>query len=450
MEIYLYQNFGKRADSTAQPSGSYTTKTVQLKQETSIESPVFILSGFDVTCNYIYVPSWNRYYFVSDWKKGNNDLYAIECTLDHLATYKMEIGNYTAFIERSASNYNPDILDTALSVEDVVERYAEASTNLFTSSGNYILRLVGRDTSGIATFAFHQLSAIGNIFNPLFSSYFDNGSFAGLEIGDVIQALLCDPSRYIVGAYYSPVPLGTYVTHGSTKTVYLGFFNTNNTGTQVDDPLYTTTLTLNKPTNTYTDFRKTDPAFSHYTIYLPGIGSCSLSADIMDSTLTLDVAVDLLTGDIFYKLNAGGSLVATYNGNCYAPLQIGSGDASGGKAFISDMITTGTGIMAKNPAMAGHAAIEGIRDVICPTPSINGSQGGIASMKAFPDVRISVLQKVSAEFPTSVAGRPCCKNLQIGSLSGYVKCAGANLVIPGTITEKNLVNNSLNSGFYYE
>lgn len=455
MQVYLYQNFVKKHNSTLQPTSAPVTKTVRLKEETSISSPIFLLSNFDAGYNYIYVPSWSRYYFITDVVKNIEGVFEISCECDRLATFKNEISNYIAFIERTSDStqYNVDILDNALTVEDVVEHQAQATTQIFAGADTYILRVVGRDTSGIGTFAFNGLSAIGNIFNPVFSNMFDDGTFdwSTLTTGDLVQSLLCDPSKYVIGAYYSPLGLGAYAGHGGLNEVFLGFFPTGQQGLQVStNPIYTQTVTLSKPSGIYTDFRKTDPAFSSYTLYIPAIGTVNISPDIIDSTLTLDISVDLLTGEVFYKLNSDGSLVSTYKGNCYASLQIGSGDASGGNAIISGGLEALSGIAQRSPIVVGKGVIDGIKSAISPTPSINGAQSGIAALRGYPNAILSVLQKHSAEFPINVYGRPCCKNLRIGTLNGFIKCANSSINIAGYGNDKDIVNNYLDGGFYYE
>jgi hypothetical protein len=458
MQLLLFKTFKKRTDSTKLVDISRPDKTcdVYLKRETVYSSPVFTIESEEYPVyTYAYLVPLQSYYFVVSRKQQNVGYWEIGLKLDPLATFRAEIAAYNCFIERCADAryYNTDIEDSALSVEDVVEHHSEATTGLFTTTGAYVLRLVGRDTSGVATFAFRDLSSIGNVFNPIFSNMFDDGSFDwhSLEIGDLVQALLCDPAKYITGAYYSPIALGDYAGHGGLNQVYLGFFPTGQSGLQVSsDPVITKSVSLAKPAGIYSDFRKTDKSFSEYTMYLPAIGTVSLSPDIMDSALTLDAAIDLLTGNVFYKLSAGGALVATYNGNCYAPLQLGNGDASGGTAFISDVISAGKGVATKDVGDAASGVIKGIKDFISPTPSINGSQGGVASMKYKPDVVISVLQKSSAEFPVNQVGRPCCKNLLIGSLQGFVKCGNPSIELAAESDIIDEVNNYLANGFYFE
>lgn len=444
MDIQLYKNFTKRKNSTKQPTGTYETKSVSLKQNTSIQNPVFLLTGFDNTYNYIYVPSWGRYYFIDDVVLGNTNLFEVHCSCDYLATFKSGISIYNCFVSRCSDSryYNTDILDTALSVEDVVEHTASAVTNIFFGNSSYVVRMLGRGTTGIQSFVSDGLTFWGDIFNPLFNDP------SQLSIDDVLTAFISDPSKYVLGVFYTPFNTGRMI--GTEQQIYCGWYDTNKRAKALSNSaIYTDTKTLSKPTSIYSDFRKTDNAFSHYTLFLPGIGTVPLSADIMDSTLTLDVKCDQNTGDIIYQLKSDGSLVSSYNGNCYASLMIGNGDSSNGGNIIK---TTGDLI---GDAISGNIIggvgdiVNGIRQNISPTPSFIGSQTGVAGV-TFKDAIITVLQKQSAEFPLSVYGKPCCKNLTLGNLTGYIKCDNASIDLPGHGGDKDKINSYLNSGFYYE
>ena len=451
MQIYLYQNFGKRADSTAQPSGSYTTKTVQLKQETSIESPVFILSGFDVTCNYIYVPSWNRYYFVSDWKKGNNDLYAIECTLDHLATYKTEIGNYTAFVERTSdsSKYDVQLYDGAITSSEKVVTTSQAETELPFRGGVVVCRVL--NTLGVTTYI-GSADSFSNLFDP------NIGTITPSTIEDAIENLLkfmiCDPPGFVIDVYFLPVKLSYLTANCVYATVQSGWYASSQTAYRWNAlaPIINGTVSVSKPASYYSDFREGNESFSKYSIYIPAVGECPLPADVIDASLSLDWAIDIFTGDLTYNLYAtktSKTLVATYSGNIKSPMKTGSMVPSAG-AVVSSAAGIVTGVATGNPLAIGASVVNATQNLIANVPSVGGTQGSCVGFLLNRNVVVSQLNKSSADIPVDVVGRPCCKNLQISSLSGYVKCAGANIVIPGTITEKNLVNNSLNSGFYYE
>ena len=452
MKINCYQNFVKRSNETLQPQGTGVEREVVLKNATSITNPTFILSGFDPSMNYIVVPSWGRKYFVVDYQKGNNDLYEVQCQEDYAGTWKSSIAGHHCYVERTsdASYYNENICDAMLSVEDSVdhidskESYVFGSSEGSTGGSMYIFRMVGRGSTGVATFATNSLATIGTLFNPVLDDPSD------VSLDDVIYSLVGDPSKYLIGAYYSPINQSVYNSKGHIETVYCGFYDTEVVLRQVNDnAIYYSGTNIAKPTGIYTDFRKTDPAFSMYTLYIPAIGTVQLSADLMDSDLALRWSIDLNTGQIIYELLADMHLVATYSGNCYASLQIGNGDAG---MNVGSILKTGErvaiDVATGNKVGLVADAIEVSKSVMSPTPSIVGSASGVASAIQFPNAILTVMQKKSGQFPVNQVGRPCCKNLTLGNLSGYVKCGNASINIAGTKTEKDAVNNLLNSGFY--
>ena len=88
----------KRRNSTLRPSLS-DTRNVKIKDDTSIDRPVFILTGNDFNYNYA---KWNdHYYFIDDIKSIHNNLIEVSCILDVLATYKDYILNSTQYVSYS-------------------------------------------------------------------------------------------------------------------------------------------------------------------------------------------------------------------------------------------------------------------------------------------------------------------------------------------------------------
>lgn len=82
--------------------------------------------------------------------------------------------------------------------------------------------------------------------------------------------------------------------------------------------------------------------------------------------------------------------------------------------------------------------------------SVIGIPGNKANLTQFPNISVSVQRYGSKDIPQNTLGRPCYKNVQISTLSGYIKCAGASVDIAGLAGEKEMVNSFLNNGFYYE
>ena len=94
---------------------------------------------------YVHIPSFSRYYFVDDVKYvlGHWEFYL---SIDVLATYKPTIGTTTAYVERSASTSNGDIIDNLYPAKtDVQITSATISTswaNVAPSGGCYVIGVI--------------------------------------------------------------------------------------------------------------------------------------------------------------------------------------------------------------------------------------------------------------------------------------------------------------------
>ena len=452
MKIRLFQNFSKRAEETLQPAGTYIEKDVDLKQVTSIESPVFIISGFDVTCNYVYIPSWNRYYFVSDWKKGNNDMFEVDLEIDPLATYKTEIGNYTGFVERTSdsSKYDIELYDHAISSKEKVSQVTSSSAMVFTGGATVFCRTMSME-NGITTY-FGDLADFIDLFDPGFNPTPGGVSDA---IENLVEFMVCNPPNFILDTYILPIGMGTLLAQSgkvSQKALASGWYNAG--GLQwawsSDDPTFGGTISLSMPTCPYSDFRKSAGAFSQYSIYFPGCGEFNLSGDLVDKSLTVDWLVDVVTGEIVYNLNADAHIIATYHGNIKSSLQLGSVVPSA-SALAGAGAGIAVGVATGNVLAIGTTAISATQNMVQTQPSLTGPQGSCVGVKLEDHIVITGEYKNSANIPVNVVGRPCCKNLQISSIASgsFIKCAGAKVPMAGTSREKSMVNDALNGGFYY-
>lgn len=449
MKLRCY-TFDKKKNSTKQPGAlEYISFNFVFKQPTSLLNPVLLLNTSQsiFQYNYFYIEELQTFYFRQDIKTIRNDLFELTLKLDPLATYKTEILAYTAFVERCASSsyYNVDILDSALSVEDMVEYTASASTYCSIATGlMYVVRILGRsDTGGIGTFVMNnfQLSAI---FSGLWGDIDDDPSIG--DITNLVNIQMSNPAQYIIGIYSSPIGASVYGNHSTNVTIYMGGHKTASTADKITsaNAELANGLVLNKPASRYSDFRKTDGAFSQYYIYIPTIGTVGLAADLMDCTLTMDVSADLYSGDLLFVLRADGDVVASYQSNCYATLSIGGVNQAG--SIFAGAAQAAVGLASGN----AFAAIEGIKTAMSPTPTVIGSQGGTGCVTNANEIVITCVQKSSAEFPVSVYGRPCCKNVLLGNLSGYVKCGNASIDVSADETITNEINSMLNNGFYIE
>lgn len=94
---------------------------VFLKNDTSIINPVFLLTGFEVSqftdYNYLYVPSFHRYYFIENFVAKTGKIVEISAHVDVLMTYKSDILASTQMIERQQNKANNYIVDNSLPLQ---------------------------------------------------------------------------------------------------------------------------------------------------------------------------------------------------------------------------------------------------------------------------------------------------------------------------------------------
>lgn len=86
-----------------------TTVTGTLKEDTSIIDPVIKIQG-DISnftrCNYMFIPKFNRYYYVTDLRSIMNNIFEISGHVDVLTTYQEAIRNNNAIIRRQENDWN--------------------------------------------------------------------------------------------------------------------------------------------------------------------------------------------------------------------------------------------------------------------------------------------------------------------------------------------------------
>lgn len=447
--------FSKKHNSTAQPTGSGTTYNVVLKEDCSVDNPVFIL-GTGITPTINYCQALGHYYFIDNIVILTKDQVELHCSMDVLATYKTEIGNYTAFVERAASSYNTMIADYALSETQQVQYQVNADTQIFTnasSTGVYVLGVIGgygSGTGGISTYVLTP-SELADALDFMFS----DGNFTDVLADSVVKSFF-NPFQYIVFLRWYPLTKADFGTRTST-TLKFGWWSTTGLYEKLNDIRIFHAANLTIPTLGFNDFRDYDSRYTQMMVEIPTVGSVPIDPSILSqsgSTLLLGVYVDIATGETVAFLqvnNSGGnkaSHIGSYQGHMGASIPL----AQMSENFGSIASTAGTAvgaIISQSPTMALEA-FHSIQGDFTPTPSMLGTYGSRAYYEGMIWARVSVRQYACGHFPVTVYGRPLCENRQINTLTGFVKCQAASIALAAPLAEINEVNNYLNSGFYYE
>lgn len=123
------------------------TIDVVLKNETDIVNPTLLLNdsvedyGSDI--NYIYIPQFNRYYYILGIISVRNDLVEIDCHCDVLMSFKTTIQEQSGIIARQENNFNKYLKDNRIKVSAKPYVYQTKFPRAFTSGYSYILSVLG-------------------------------------------------------------------------------------------------------------------------------------------------------------------------------------------------------------------------------------------------------------------------------------------------------------------
>lgn len=453
MNLTIFKNFSKRRNSTKQPTGG-TSVTVYLKDGCSVENPVFRIDGVDLSANYCF---WDgNYYFIDDIVLSNNNIYELHCSIDVLATYKTTIGSSTQFIERSASDFDKLIPDPLLSQSQnvVSANYATTTISKLNTAGFYTIQCFG--THGVNIFGYDDLKNITGILNN--SAYgFTPGGFDALF--QTIGMNVMDVSAYCSNVMWHPFNMSNFVTTANCPIAVAFWVLTGVTGTRMDTHYITDSGTINIPTTHYPsdDFRSYHPAYSRYELYLPGVGTVSMPAVNASAELYYSMTYDIITGECTYALYSrlqGGlqqAKIATYSGmlGVSIPWSTQRIDAP---SLLEHIVAPDISFQdyASIANSTVHAAMNVVRDTIEPQTSIHAGGGNMANIKTHSAIVCSVQNFDCKDFPLTECGRPLFEHRTISTLSGFIKCSNASVSITGLGPEKDMVNNYLNTGFYYE
>lgn len=469
MILNVFTDFIKRRNSTKQPTGTGTEYSVYLKEDCSVENPVFLIDGINLNANYCL---WNdHYYFIDDIIVTTNNIYELHCSMDVLATFKSEISEYSGYIERASDEYDPYIYDGFICAKKETGDISQAITTItfFDSTGSYIFPVMNK--YGIEIFVTQHLEEFGHIFMP--GTYglndFDDWLKAGIstltDLGQFFGKVMWVPftptqlQATLVPAS-EPISVGTiawlfdndiYKMQPLTMVTSLGVYR------------------INRPAPLYNDFRDTSSEWVEYSLYIPGIGNVPL-----DATIAGDRSVDIVpylyyepeNGELVVRLDAvkdygtineSHTRLGVYKSNMCATIPFGDSQwalKESGYTLSNGLNSVVTSIMQGNYVGAVLSGVSGV--VNAAGTALTGAHanvtngGGLALSKYMHDFVFTQIPLASADIPNTECGRPLCKIDQIGQHSGFIKMGQANVPIAGLGGEKELLNNYLNNGFYYE
>lgn len=475
MNIRVWSSFSKRPNSTKQPAAADGRQiSCVLKEETSLRNPSFIL--YDPMPSITYVQAFGNYYFVTDIINIDAHRAEVACSLDVLATYRSSILGYTAFVERSASNYDIYLRDPLLSsqqkyISDTMT--STALTGIFAQAGMYVIPVMTK-RGGHSIYCTNTLEFLKGILN--------SGCYDATDIAEWISSKVAasfDLDVYIGAIKWMPMNIaqvGIVIPNNQIAigpvmikpefvpdgTLVKSVSATAATGVRVP-------ITL--PAAYYGDFRDADPEFVQYSITLPGIGTAPLDpafvgSCILNGTAIYDqMAIDIATGLITHIIETGTGAVkyCNFKGSIAVDIPIGKARANtietiaafiGGMSSAVSNLAGGGGSPGSVVSGVGDSLLTGlsvIKSGYCPQVSMVGGSGNHYDLYLnCENIRINRKVFGSKQFPLAVAGRPLMQNVQLSTLSGFCKCGNASVPVNARDADRAEINAYLNSGFYIE
>lgn len=454
----------KRENSTYRPTGSTITYQCVSNADFDILSPDIPLNiGLTenpTAWNYAYIEAFNRFYFITDWRVQNGMWWcSLKC--DVLASWRDEIGGQVLYIDRSADEFNTNIVDTTypgtadFSVTSVPFTLTDSdghkwNTNAAFADGTFVLGIIGK--GGVVNFWAFPAANYSQFMEAVFN--YDYG-FADEQVKAVFN-----PIQYITSVVWLPF---TVATTGTTDVDFgwwtvgcpnsggynLGSGNTVNFGVSVNLPKH--------PQQNRGRWLN-GPQFSRYLLKLPCFGMLNIQGfDMVDATsIAISVDVDIATGKaIAYvkpnSVNVNTQLVEFQAGVNVQVSQIQSSMLSMGANWLRN--TGPVGEYVSNSIAGAFAGMGGLLPGITSFDfsdkvSSAGTTGSLVGT-LITGVLIGEFQIIVDEnLPDR--GRPLCKRRAISSLNGFMQISDADISIPCTLTELAQIRAYMNGGFFYE
>lgn len=471
MVINVYSGFQKKINSTKQPTGGRSV-TVHLKDDCSVLNPVFLLTGYNLSDNYV---QWgSRYYFIDDIVITGNELAEYHCSTDVLATYKSAIGASSQYVLRSASAVDGSVTDSFYPMT-AAKNYAKSSAYagfVMPELGCFVFGIQGKSNSGSfgsTTYycldIYHAYDLMDKVFNASYSEYDAASVESASGLPEKVYQSIINPQQYIVSCMYMPFEYEAMVTgYQSSSSIMLGWYEFD-TAAYIFNPSFSVlpekhgTFTLPKHTQNSRGVYMNNSPFTEYVLSFMPFGDLSLPSDLLVNATSIywKVIVDVITGQGTLKVYAGsddsGQLLLSATAQIGVNIAVSGGvyDTSVGgmigKAVRGGIIGSAiAGLTSKNwfsEVKDGIAEAE-----LSPTVSTSGSNGALDFLE-YPVVLYSRFTLVVDDDNTQ-HGRPLCKVRTISSLSGFLMCLKPDLDVAASRTEKEMIMSFLEGGMYYE
>ena len=474
-DVYFFQ-MSKRKNSTGQPLLTNGKKiTCKLMDTTGILNPGLTIDGRNLGTNepegwnYAYIPDFGRYYWVNDWAYISG-LWRCSLSVDVLASWKTEIGSTATYIYRmDTGNAFSDFVDNLFPYSTYNEHASGIGVNPYATNiydGTFVLGLTGQG-GGVGGITYIAMS-VSN-FTSLTHAMYSNPTWMGIsDISQNLQKALINPLQYIHSCMWFPE---AYTNIPGTVMTSLDFAWWNFAGigfkrldASAGGTWWAKQFSIPVPKHpaysTYGREMLLSPA-TRYTCVIQPFGQWNIDPLDLVNTSNMQCAFlcDFITGQAFLQIGAyeydgdqwNTKWFDTRQAQIGVPIAINQmssnalGAIGGVLGAVGGIATTAMGNPLGLLSVASSTA--DIAASVAPKSSTQGTTGNTAFYNLQPRIMAEFLMPgqrshVLYGTPLNAPGTP-------SSSSGYVKCAG-NFAGPCTDSERTMINDFMENGFFYE
>ena len=473
--IATFYSFTKRQNSTKAPNPTQGKNiSCQLKEETSFLNPTIIIGKDNVSgtftpslWNYVAIPYWQRYYYITDWQYLNGT-WQCQCRVDPLASFRAEIANTSAYVIRADAAFDGDIVDTfyPATTQTAITRQ-QISSDIYQTSvseGVFILGVVNHSVfTKFGSISYYALNSqqLTDLINYLFSSNIFAASNI-TEMGEGLYKSMFNPFQYIVSCMWFPF-LQKNVGDGELN-IYVGYWDTGVKGVLASHLIKEFGFKTNTPiaqhpqAATRGDYLNHAP-YTTITAYYAPFGEIPVDTTYMqygnNNYLYGRVFVDFITGiaDATFAITDGyGDNADPYKYFTQRQAQIGV-PIQLSQVMTDYMSSLSSGMAAVASGFTGNVAgiFQNIGNAIkesMPKVSNIGTNGSLLEVVE-PPILVCEYRRLVDE-DRAHFGRPLCKVRKISTIPGYIQCAEDDFPFSATQSETEEINRYMKSGFFYE
>ena len=263
-----FYSFGKRTNSTKQPASGGDQMTIIIDDDaSSLLNPTIRVqyigrrtdpAGEPYQYNYVHIPLFRRYYYVTDWAFNGDGTWSGYCKVDPLASWKAEIVASGGIIDRAYMANNTVVSDSTIvdtkypakldAVQYAIDFATSPLKSVF-SQGSFVMGCICHQEQGVSaptvgSVNYYRVDS-AEMVKLLASMISQTGSLDWDELGDwgsTVHALdflgvadtwlattktAINPIQYIVSAKWFPF---TITQVGSPEPINLGGWSTGAVG----------------------------------------------------------------------------------------------------------------------------------------------------------------------------------------------------------------------------